>query len=148
MFKVFHVDVAKVDRDVTHVAMVVHICCRLMFSMFICFFQRVLQVCLFGCCICFQHDASVLSRYCVCLQWFQVFSCVFVSVSDVCFACFQTYVAFVVSGYFKTRLSVATSSSPFCCLASVSDAGRRRWASCACGHATDEMWAGDTGCGI
>ena len=30
----FYVDVAKIDRDVAYVAMVVHICCKLLFSMF------------------------------------------------------------------------------------------------------------------
>jgi hypothetical protein len=38
MLQVFHMNVAKVDRDVAYVAMVVHICCKLMFPMFI-FFQ-------------------------------------------------------------------------------------------------------------
>ena len=40
MLQVFHVDVAKVDRDVAHVAMVVHVCCKLLFPMFnLCFLQ-------------------------------------------------------------------------------------------------------------
>jgi hypothetical protein len=30
----FYMDVAKVDLDVAHVAMVVHICCKLLVSMF------------------------------------------------------------------------------------------------------------------
>ena len=34
----FHMDVAKVDRDVSYVAMVVHVCCKLLFSMFHLFF--------------------------------------------------------------------------------------------------------------
>jgi len=46
MFQMFHKDVAKVDRDVAYVTMVVHICCKLMFQCFICFFRRMLQVCL------------------------------------------------------------------------------------------------------
>jgi hypothetical protein len=28
---VFHTDVAKVDRDVAYVAMVIHVCCKLLF---------------------------------------------------------------------------------------------------------------------
>ena len=28
MLQVFHMDVAKIDHDVTHVAMVVHVCCK------------------------------------------------------------------------------------------------------------------------
>jgi hypothetical protein len=31
---VFHTDIVKVDQDVAHVTMVVHICCKLLFSMF------------------------------------------------------------------------------------------------------------------
>jgi len=76
------------------------------------------------------YDVSVLSRYYVCLQWFQLFSGVFASVSDSCFRCFicfQTYVAFVASECFKTRSYVVSSSSPFYCLNSVSDTGRWRW---------------------
>jgi hypothetical protein len=34
----FHTDVAKIDWDVAHVAMVVHVCCKLLFSMFHQFF--------------------------------------------------------------------------------------------------------------
>jgi hypothetical protein len=34
MFQVFHVDVAKVNRDVVYVAMIVHICCKCLFPMF------------------------------------------------------------------------------------------------------------------
>jgi hypothetical protein len=30
VLQVFHVDVAKVDRDVAYVAMVVHVCCKLL----------------------------------------------------------------------------------------------------------------------
>jgi hypothetical protein len=32
--QVFYMDIAKVDRDVAYVAMVVHVCCKFMFSMF------------------------------------------------------------------------------------------------------------------
>jgi hypothetical protein len=34
MFLLFYLDVANVDRDVTHVAMVIHVCCMCMFQMF------------------------------------------------------------------------------------------------------------------
>jgi hypothetical protein len=65
IFQVFYTDVAKVDRDVAYVAMVVHVCCKRLFPMFH-FFRRMLQVCLFGCCICFHtYVPSVLSRCCV-----------------------------------------------------------------------------------
>jgi hypothetical protein len=84
----FYTDVAKVDRNVAHVVMVVHVCCKLLFLMFHLFFRHTLQVYLSGCCICFHtYDASVLCGCCVCLQWFQGFLGVFAS--------FQTHVLFV-----------------------------------------------------
>jgi hypothetical protein len=98
---VFHMDVVKVNRVVTRVAMVVHVCCKLMFSMFRLIFPMyvasvcMLQVCLSRCCIYFHtYDESVLSRCCICLQWFQVFF-------SVCFICFQTYVVIITSGCFQ-----------------------------------------------
>jgi hypothetical protein len=36
---VFHMDVTKVDRNVAYVAMVVHVCFKLLFHCFIYFFQ-------------------------------------------------------------------------------------------------------------
>jgi hypothetical protein len=42
MLQVFHMDVAKVDRDVAYVAMVVHVCCKLLFLMFYLFFRCTL----------------------------------------------------------------------------------------------------------
>ena len=39
MLQLFHMDVAKVDRHVAYVAMVVHVCCKLPFPMFHMFFQ-------------------------------------------------------------------------------------------------------------
>jgi hypothetical protein len=38
MLQVLHIDVAKVDQDVAYVAIVVDICCKLLFSMFYLFF--------------------------------------------------------------------------------------------------------------
>jgi hypothetical protein len=36
---VFYMDVAKVDRDVAHVATVIHVCCKRLFQIFHLFFQ-------------------------------------------------------------------------------------------------------------
>ena len=69
MLQAFDMDVAKVDRDVAYVAMVVQVCCKSLSPMFHVFFRRMLQACFFGCCICFlTYVASVLSGCCVCLQ--------------------------------------------------------------------------------
>ena len=59
MLQVFYIDVAKVDRDVPYVVMVVHVCCKRMFLMFHLFFRCMLQVFLSGCCICFTHMLQV-----------------------------------------------------------------------------------------
>jgi hypothetical protein len=52
---VFHMDVAKVDRDVAYVVVIIHVCCKRLFQIFHLFFRRMLQACLIGCCICFTH---------------------------------------------------------------------------------------------
>ena len=83
VLQVFHMDVAKVDRDGAYVA-------SFSFQCFICFSRLMLIVCLSGCCICFTHMfASVLSECCVyfCIG-FKCFSVVFASVLGVCFKCF------------------------------------------------------------
>jgi hypothetical protein len=132
---VFQMDVAKVHRDVAYVAIVVHVCYKVLFSMFY-FFRRMLQVCLSECCICFHtYIANVLSECCIC---FAIVSSVF----QVFLQVFQTHVLNVslssdlcynfASRCFKTRSGMASLSSPSTILplASVSGAGsdgRRRW---------------------
>jgi hypothetical protein len=59
ILQVFYIDVAKVDRDVAYVAMVVYVCCKCLFLMFHLLFRRMLQSCLSGCCICFTHMLQV-----------------------------------------------------------------------------------------
>jgi hypothetical protein len=82
--QVFHTDATKVYRDVAYVAMVVHVCCKLWFSMFHLFFRRMLQVCLTGCCICFHtYDANAF------IWMLHMFTMV-LSVLDTCFFCFQS----------------------------------------------------------
>jgi hypothetical protein len=56
---VFHADVASVDWDVAYVAMIVHLYCKHLSPMFHLFFRRILQLYLFGCCICFTLVAIV-----------------------------------------------------------------------------------------
>jgi hypothetical protein len=75
---------------------------------FICFFRRLMLVCLSGYCIYFTHMLQVfiwmLHMFC---NGFQV---CFVSVSDTCFKYLiylQTYIASVASGCFKSRSGVA-----------------------------------------
>jgi hypothetical protein len=67
--KVIHMDVVKVDRDVAYVAIVVHVCCKLMFPMFHLSFLDV-------CSSVFYPDVAYASHICCkCfiaygLQWF------------------------------------------------------------------------------
>jgi hypothetical protein len=53
----FHMDVAKADRNVAYVVMTIYTCCKSLFKIFI--FRQKLQFCLSGCCICFTHILQV-----------------------------------------------------------------------------------------
>jgi hypothetical protein len=59
---VFHVDVAKVDRDIAYVAMAIHICVKCMFLMFHLFQTYVASVSS-ACC-------KSRSEYCIYMQVF------------------------------------------------------------------------------
>jgi hypothetical protein len=60
---VFYTDVAKVNQDVAYVARVVHVCCKLSVpNVSSVFSRRMLQVCLFRCCICFTPMLQVFYR--------------------------------------------------------------------------------------
>jgi hypothetical protein len=99
----FHVDVAKVDRNIAYVTMAIHICYKRLFQIFMLFQMDVARV-LSRYCICFTlmlqvfhpdvayvftHVASDSSR-CVAyvLQWLH--TC-FPHVSDVCYKCFYCF---------------------------------------------------------
>jgi hypothetical protein len=93
---VFHTDVVKVDRDVAHVVMVVHICCKLMFSMFHLFFPTDIA-CVFTHMMMQVFYLDVAYVY----NGFKCFSDVFANVLNTCFKCFicfQTNVAIIASG--------------------------------------------------
>ena len=47
MLQVFYMDVVKVDWDVAHVAMVVQVCCKCLFSMFYLCFQTYVVRCVY-----------------------------------------------------------------------------------------------------
>ena len=88
--QVFYMDVAKVYRDVAHVAMAIHVCCKRPFQMFYLPFSNV-------CCKCAYLDVAYVSCICCkCFIWMlcmftmvsSVFS-VFASASDACFKCFR-----------------------------------------------------------
>jgi hypothetical protein len=77
ILQLFHMDVAKVDRDVAYVAMAIHLCCKASVSNVSCdFFRHMLQVFFSGCCICFTHMLQVFYLdVAYVLQWiFQVYS--------------------------------------------------------------------------
>jgi hypothetical protein len=78
MLHVFHLDVAKVDRDVAHVAIAIRICCKCMFQMFQLFreacckcvyqmfqlFHLNIAYVSYGCCICCS-DYTCMLQVCV-----------------------------------------------------------------------------------
>jgi hypothetical protein len=123
-------DVAKVERDVAYVSMG-----TVMLQMSV---PNVSSVFSNICCKCVYLNVAYISHICCnCFMWmsrmccnsFQLFRVFVVMVSDVCFIYLQMYVANVVFGYLKSKLGVASPSSPwclllaFCCLASFSDRG-------------------------
>jgi hypothetical protein len=120
-------NVAKVDRDVAYVAIVVHICCKLLFPTFLLFFHTYVASVFIWILHMFHTYVAIVLSGCWC----------FLSVSDACFKYFiylRTYIASVASGYLKSRSDVTSPSSPsaisprclflaFYCLASFSDCG-------------------------
>jgi hypothetical protein len=101
MLQAFYIDVAKVDRDVAHVAMVIHVCFKCMFQMFYLFQMYVASI-LFrccksrpGCCIYMQVFQVFSYVCCKCFIWmfamaidvFSSFFWYFASVADVCCKC-------------------------------------------------------------
>jgi hypothetical protein len=70
LLQVFHIDVAKVDRDVAYIAMAIYVYCEPLFQMFYFFFGRMLQVFYLDvvyishiCCKCFRHMFHVFHMF-------------------------------------------------------------------------------------
>jgi hypothetical protein len=82
MLQVFHTDVA-------YVAMVVHVCCKLLFWMFHRFFRHMLQMCLSGCCVCF-HTYDMIQVFFI---WMLRMFTMVLSVLQVFLQVFQTHVS-------------------------------------------------------
>jgi hypothetical protein len=87
MLQLFHANVAKEDRDV---AIVVHVCCKLLFPMFHLFFQTYVASVLSGYYIHFTHtlQVSYLDVVYVLQCFSSVFQVPFASVLEVYFKCF------------------------------------------------------------
>jgi hypothetical protein len=87
MLQVFHIDVAKVDRNV---AMTIHVCCKRLFQMFHLFFQTYVASVFIGmlyifsrkCCKCFFW---MLYMFLMAFQVFSVFSKCFRRMFQVCY---------------------------------------------------------------
>jgi hypothetical protein len=124
--QVLYIDVAKVDRDIAHVVMDIHVCFKCMFQMFHLFQTYVASVLSgryksrYGCCIymhivsvCFKCFirifANISSGYCISLQLFsnvfRRFRKCFIYLFK-CFICLLLYVANIVSECFKNRSGV------------------------------------------
>ena len=74
--QVLYVDVAKVDLDVAHVVMAMHVCFKCMFQIFHLFQANV---------------ASVLSGCCKSISGW----CIYMYVASICFKCFQVFHTYV-----------------------------------------------------
>jgi hypothetical protein len=105
--KCLYIDVAKVDRDVAHVAIVIHVCfkcfvwmlqksirmlyihacCKRMFQLFHVFHTYVANV-LSGCYICFAMPPTCFHVFFRCLQVFYMYVTSVLPVLDVCCKCF------------------------------------------------------------
>jgi hypothetical protein len=124
---VFHVDIAKVDRDVAHVTMAIHIyfkCMSLMFHLFqtyvasvsskccksrsgCCIYMQVFQVFSYVRCKCFHLDVAIFCNgYTHAFKFFLVFGKCFRCMLQV-FQLFRMYVASVSSGCCKSVSDVA-----------------------------------------
>jgi hypothetical protein len=69
MLQMFHVDVAKLDRDVAYVVMVIHVCCKRLFQMFQLFQTYVTYVLIWVLHMFHTYVASVLSGCCICFTY-------------------------------------------------------------------------------
>jgi hypothetical protein len=108
---VFYTDVAKVDRNVACVAMVVYVCCKSLSPMFhllfadVCYKRVYLDVAYVSHIRC-KHFYLDVAFVC---NGFQVFLGVFASVLEACFKCFiclQIHVASIASVCFKGRSDI------------------------------------------
>ena len=99
MLQVFHLYAAKVDRNVAHVEVAIHVCFKCMFQMFHLVFQTYVCKCSSRCCISFHtYVASVSSGCCVCLQ--MVFNCIQVFFKYLMYVSIVSAVSYVCSKCF------------------------------------------------
>jgi hypothetical protein len=116
---VFYMDVAKVDRDVAHVATVIHVCCKRLFQRFHLFFSNI-------CCKCVYLDVAYVSHIsCKCIFFSMLhifcngfFKC-FYNVSYACFKyfiCLQTMLQMFHLDVSKVdRVLLLGTHLPACC---------------------------------
>jgi hypothetical protein len=109
VLQVFHINIAKVDQDVAHVAMTIHICFKCRFQMFHLFQIYVVSVS-FGCC---------KSRFgcCIYMQVFRMFSYVYCKCFhlDVCNGCTRGFKFFLMFlQVFQTNIASVSTVSDVC----------------------------------
>jgi hypothetical protein len=107
--QVFCIGVAKVDRDIPHVAMLCmfqmfHICCK-------CFHLDVAYTCMWQ-----AYVSSVSSRCCIYCNGFHVFLQVFRTHVSSVSSFFFLYVATVASECFKSRSGCSTCLNDYACM--------------------------------
>jgi hypothetical protein len=117
-------DIAKIDRDIAYIAMVVHVCCKLLFSMFHLFFSEVCCKCVLDVAYVFIHILQVFYLdVAYVLQWIQVFFWFFSSVLDACFKCFIIFRRMLHLLHLDISKLDRISPLVFYCLVSVSGVG-------------------------
>jgi hypothetical protein len=107
MLQVFHTDVVKLDQDVVYVAMVVHVCCKCLFPIFLLIFHLGCK-CVYLYIACFlTHTSQVfyldITYVCTVFQVFFICCCKCFRRMFQIFQLFCTYVASVSSECFKRR---------------------------------------------
>jgi hypothetical protein len=93
---VFHTHIAKVDRDIAHVVMVVHVCCKLLFLMFYLFFSDI-------CCKCVYLNVAYVFTHTIQVFYLNVVY-IFIMVSNVFQMFLQVFHTHVLNVSFVFRV--------------------------------------------
>jgi hypothetical protein len=91
MLQVLYIGVAKINQDVAHFVMAVHVCFKCMFQMFH-LFQTYVAIVLFGCC-------KSRSGYCIYMHVTSICFQVFSGVSYICLQVFHLDVTNICNGF-------------------------------------------------
>jgi hypothetical protein len=129
MLQVFHMDVEKVDQDIACVAMVVHVCCKLMFSMFHLFFFLTYDASMFYLDVAYVFTNMMQVFYLDVAYVYNGFKCFckcFRRMFQIFLFVFERMLQLLHLDVSKLDRVLHRPHCLFCYLASVSGAGRRK----------------------